>query len=1530
MAPTCRLRKTVRKDEEKVWRGVGDSTMKLTTWIGICALAVAGSLGGLYGQVTANSLITKFPTTKWIFPADGAQAIDAPLYQIVSLNRDTAGRVIFADPGSHVVLRVNSDDSISVIAGNGLEGFSGDGGPARSASLNRPSDAVMDSSGNLYIYDEFNHRVREVTPDGVIRTILGNGLNAETGDGGSAILATLGSGDRLAVDSAKNLYISNRCQIRRVTSDGNIAVFAGNTTCGHGGDGGPALQASMNPYGMAFDTQGNLYFTEPAQDYVRKIGTDGVVQTIAGDEADTQYPHSVVVDQAGNVYFSSVNSFVVRQVNPDGSSTIVAGLDNQFGYAGDGGPATQAKLLFPEGLTIDASGILNIADAGNFRIRRIRGGNIEAVAGNGQFRAVPDGTPAAQAFLFGPDDLAFDQLGNLLISEVSFSKVAQIQATDDSFHILAGVGVTGAGSLTGSANGPATKALISYPRQLATDAQDAIYFVDNNNAVVYKVTPDGTLHQIAGIPFSYNYFGDGGPAIDATFIHPWGIAIDGTGAIFVADVSANVVRRIGTDGIIQTYAGTGIAGFSGDNGPADMAQLDSPWGLAVDPNGNLLICDRNNNRIRRVDPSGTITTVAGTGTYATTGDGGLAAQASIASPFTLALDTDGGIFLLSAGGTTLRRIDTNGNISTIAGDGKTSLNQGDGGPAGSALLDISGLAVDSFGNVFLTSFDDDSIRLILNYEPSLFLTQPSFTELPTTRVYLTAVSGGASTAPQSFSVAGDYPGVLFNLVADQPWIVLTQTQGATPATLSFAANPSTLGPGEYFANISLTRAGASQPFAKVAVNFNVVATLPPQLAVSPSSLSFSTSIGAAIPSQTIHILNTGSGSLDYQTTRSGTANYLLGTNLSGTVSAGSPVDSVIQVNPANLTAGTFTETLVVTSATTGQSVNVPVALNVASKPQQIALSQRGLSFVAVQGGGVTAPQSFSVLNTGDGSFDWTATTGTLAGAPAWLSITPQAGTSTAGSQPPSILVKADPSKLSGPGIYYGLVQVSSQGAANSPKEVVVVLNYLGSDQNVGASVSRAGVVFVAPAGSSSPGSQTIAVTNLNATPLSISPQATTLEGIPWLTVVPNAPQQQIAPGGVLTLTVAATVDGLGAGTHQGTVLLQFPSPLANLEVNVEFIVTPSGTGGSARAEASIERRRSPRGAPSSGCTPSKLVPVFAGLFNNFTTPAGWPVALQAQVLDDCGVAFTAGRVVTAFSNGDPPVSLVSLSNGMWEGTWYGTHPGSALRITLTADSTTPVLHGVQVYNGYLQTNQDVPAIIPGGVQAAANSSAQASIGAGSILSIAGTSFAASASAAPNLPLPIDLSGSAVQLDFISLPLIYAAGGLINAVVPYDLAPGQYLTLVTRGAALSGPEPIVVGGAQPALFRITTSTDSQVAQGIWSQLVAGNAIDPGSIPPSNPIQAGDILLIYCTGLGAVTPALDPTLPAPSPAPSVTNPVTLTIGGTNVPVSSAALVSGFAGIYVVQATVPTGLTPGDGIPLIVTVQNQSSAPVGISLR
>ncbi len=366
-------------------------------------------------QIGPNNIITTVAGAAWTFPGDGKPAKSAPISQVRSLNTDPNGNIIFADPGNHVVSRLNADGTITVLAGNGVRGFSGEDGPARSASFNNPIDAVMDTNGNLYVSDSFNETIRLVTTDGIISSYVVN-----VGDA------------RLAIDNNNSLYFTapNECLIYRYTTDLVLTKVAGNGDCGHSGDGGSALQAKISPFGgLAFDGAGNLYLAEGY--YIRRIAPDGTITTIAGTgvagdtgdngpaiSATLNYADSLVFDSSGNLFVSDVNNSVVRQISPDGTITTAAGTYSH-GFLGDGGAAPKAVLFFPQGLAIDGSGNLHLADSGNFRIRRISGGIIDTVAGNGRFRVVSDGTPQTQAFLFGPNGLAFDSAGNMLITEVS-------------------------------------------------------------------------------------------------------------------------------------------------------------------------------------------------------------------------------------------------------------------------------------------------------------------------------------------------------------------------------------------------------------------------------------------------------------------------------------------------------------------------------------------------------------------------------------------------------------------------------------------------------------------------------------------------------------------------------------------------------------------------------------------------------------------------------------------------------------------------------------------------------------------------------------------------------------------------------------------------------------------------------------------------------------------------------------------------------------------------------------------------------
>ena len=325
-----------------------------------------------------------------------------------------------------------SQGNIATIAGNGSAAFSGDGGPATAAGLNHPRTLVIDSNGNLYISDVDNLRIRRVTPAGIISTVAGNGLPGSSGDGGPAVNASLSSMLGLALDNAGNLYIAdagNR-RVRKVTPAGIISTIAGTGVQGSSGDGGPATSAQLNTPASVLFSAGNLYISDSSNQRIRRVSSDGTITTIAGNGvtgfsgdggpatgAALAFPLGMAMDSVGNLYFADGNNNRVRRISPAGVITTVAG--NGVGhFAGDQGPAVSASLDVPEDVAFDTAGNLYIADAGNNRVRKVDGsGLITTLAGMAENGFSGDGGPATQAMLDFPWGLATDATGNVYVAD---------------------------------------------------------------------------------------------------------------------------------------------------------------------------------------------------------------------------------------------------------------------------------------------------------------------------------------------------------------------------------------------------------------------------------------------------------------------------------------------------------------------------------------------------------------------------------------------------------------------------------------------------------------------------------------------------------------------------------------------------------------------------------------------------------------------------------------------------------------------------------------------------------------------------------------------------------------------------------------------------------------------------------------------------------------------------------------------------------------------------------------------------------
>jgi len=451
---------------------------------------------------------------------------------------------------------------ITTVAGNGTMGFSGDGGPAASASLAFPGGLALDASSNLFIADGGNGRVRKVSASGIITTVAGNGASGFTGDGGPPTSASLGPAGA-AVDASGNLFIADagNYRIRKVSASGMLTTVAGNGNYGISGDGGPAASAVLNlPSGVAMDTSGNLFIADRNNNRIRKVSAGGIITTFAGD--------------------------------------------GPSGFSGDGGPATSASLSEPQSIAIDGSGNLFIADAANNRIRKVStSGVITTVAGsgatgasNGSFSG--DGGPAVSAGLDYPTSVAVDASGNLFIADSFNGRVRKVSAGG----IVTTVAGNGYGSFSGD-GGPATSAFLNFPYggAVAVDASGNLFIADYYNQRIRKVSASGIITTIAGNGFQ-GFFGDGGPATSAVLNNPSGVAVDVSGNLFIADSGNGRIRRVSAAGIITTVAGNGLFAFSGNGGPATSAALNLAYGgeFALDGFGNLFIPDSGNNRIREV------------------------------------------------------------------------------------------------------------------------------------------------------------------------------------------------------------------------------------------------------------------------------------------------------------------------------------------------------------------------------------------------------------------------------------------------------------------------------------------------------------------------------------------------------------------------------------------------------------------------------------------------------------------------------------------------------------------------------------------------------------------------------------------------------------------------------------------------------------------------------------------------------------------------------------------------------------------
>ena len=647
--------------------------------------------------------------------AGGTSALERGLSEASGL--DIIGDHLYvADSGNNQVLRVDLRDGLyQVVAGDGRRVSAGDGGRATSASLLYGGDVAVDGLGNVLIADGYAvRRVDHAT--GLIATMyqgvstlggltvdgLGNVLVADAGgarvlrvdatthavtqvagggatlgDGGLATSAKLTYPSDVVVLPDGTLFISDYLgnRLRRVDPVTRIiSTVVGDGSYSTTGDGGPGVLAGLaNPRRLAV-AAGGLFVTDNNGDKVRRLDLEtGIITMVAYADAVAG-----VAAAGDDVYYgTSLAAWRVRA----GNIERVAG-SNAGGGASDGRPATAARLRTPRGVTLDAAGNLYLADRDNHRVRLIdaASGAMTTIAGNGSIGYAALGAQATASPLFFPTDVELDQDGDLLIADSSH-RVLRVDLTTG---VLTGFAGTGSFASTGD-GGPALAATLMHPSALALDAAGNVFIGEGTGFRVRRVDrATGIITTVAGTGVAGD-LGDGGPGTSARLGYVTAVAMRGT-TLLIATDEADRVRQLdlGT-GVIAAFAGTGVAGPAGDGGPATSAQLNGPVGLAVRPNGDVLIADQYNGRLRRVAlATGTISTLAGTGEWTSGGDLGPAATATIGTPNGVTTDALGNAYVLDLVGIAVRRIDAaTGVIQTIVG----AIDPPDVGPAAIARLE---------------------------------------------------------------------------------------------------------------------------------------------------------------------------------------------------------------------------------------------------------------------------------------------------------------------------------------------------------------------------------------------------------------------------------------------------------------------------------------------------------------------------------------------------------------------------------------------------------------------------------------------------------------------------------------------------------------------------------------------------------------------------------------------------------------------------------------------------------------------------
>jgi mucin-19 len=606
-------------------------------------------------------------------------------------------RYIFVADQVNNLIREIGPFGVSIFAGNLNPGSTNGNGTA--ASFNQPSGVAVDNSGNVYVADQNNNMIRKITSSGIVSTLAGSGSMGATNGPGAA--ASFNKPTGVVVDASGNVYVADfgNNLIREISPTGVVSTLAG--TGSMGSVNGPGGTASFNgPTGVAVDATGNVYVADYGNNLIREISSSGMVTTLAGNgsyvfsngigtAASFSGPFGISIDGAGNLYVAEQGNQIIRKITPGAVVSIFAGSGK---VGSNNGKDSIASFWYPSGVAVDGFGYVYVADRSNELIRQVDNTGITTTLAGDKFA----GYVNTFGTLNGTSSVATDAQGNVYFSDCHDNVILELETTGKLID-LAGNGIPG------SNNGVDPAASFWLPCGIASDAAGIVYAADMNNNMIREIMGAGIVTTLAGNPQAGSTNGMG---TAASFNAPTGVAVDGSGNVYVADSKNNLIRKINSAGAVSTLAGSGSSGST--NGMGTAASFNNPTGVAVDISGNVYVADQGNNLIRKISPTGTVSTLAGSGSRGSSNATGVAA--SFNQPAGVAVDQGGTVYVADFGNNLIRAITPSGVVSTWAGTGNAGL--ADGTLTSASFSGPTGIAVDAQENVYVADYNNNAIRKI--------------------------------------------------------------------------------------------------------------------------------------------------------------------------------------------------------------------------------------------------------------------------------------------------------------------------------------------------------------------------------------------------------------------------------------------------------------------------------------------------------------------------------------------------------------------------------------------------------------------------------------------------------------------------------------------------------------------------------------------------------------------------------------------------------------------------------------------------